>query len=153
MRMKKGTLRNVFAGGNKEIINILNSKGFAFNSCFETSVKYHRYDLTYWLSENFNYQAVLLPVCIQYFNIDAFISFFQHGSSLNELNLFGCSSVFIASEIGSYTLVQYLFEKGANIDEKNKYQTTPLHVACSNDSLPIVEYLIQKGANIVANVY
>ena len=40
------------AGGNQEIINILKETNNKFEDCLLTSVKYHRYELTYWLNEN-----------------------------------------------------------------------------------------------------
>ena len=39
------------AGGNKEIIHIL-GQNVSFDSCFEVSVKYHRYEVSDWLLTN-----------------------------------------------------------------------------------------------------
>ena len=49
----KETLKYSIAGGNQEIINILKEKGHSFEECLETSVEYHRYELTNWLNENY----------------------------------------------------------------------------------------------------
>ena len=37
------------AGGNKEILHILEQKNISFDNCFEVSVKYHRYEVSDWL--------------------------------------------------------------------------------------------------------
>ena len=144
------TLEYSIAGGNQEIINILKEKGHSFEDYLETSVKYHRYELTNWLLENYKCKPVSLPKCIECYNIDAFLYFLEHGHSLNETDEFGRTCLHIASKIGHLPFVQYLINKGANIEAKDKDQWTPLHIACENDHLPIVQYLIEKGANIEA---
>ena len=83
------TLKYSIAGGNQEIINILKEKGHSFEKCLETSVKYHRYELTNWLNENYKCKPVSLPTCILYYNIDAFLYFLEHGHSLDETDEYG----------------------------------------------------------------
>ena len=65
----KETLKYSIAGGNQEIINILKEKEFQFEECLFTSVKYHRYELTNWLNENYKCKPVPLQKCIKYYNI------------------------------------------------------------------------------------
>ena len=64
------TLKYSIAGGNQEIINILKENGYSFEKYLETSVKYHRYELTTWLNENYKCEPVFLPYCIEFYNID-----------------------------------------------------------------------------------
>ena len=123
------TLRFSFAGGNQEIINILKENGYSFEECLETSVKYHRYELTTWLNENYKCKPVSLPKFIEYYNIDAFLYFLDHGHSLDEIDEYGRTCLHIASMIGSLPIVQYLIEKGANIEAKVNAQQTTLHIA------------------------
>ena len=80
------TLKYSIAGGNQEIINILKEKGHSFEECLETSVEYHRYELTKWLNENYKCKPVSLPKCIEYYNIDAFLYFLDHGHPLDEID-------------------------------------------------------------------
>ena len=144
------TLKYSIAGGNQEIINILKENGHSFEEYLETSVYYHRYELTHWLNENYKCEPVSLPTCIEYFNIDAFLYFLEHGHSLEETDCIERTCLHHASFIGSLPIVQFLVEKGANIEAKDNGKRTPLHIACEEGHLPIVQYLIEKGANIEA---
>ena len=129
---------------------ILKEKGHSFKKCLETSVEYHRYELTYWLNENYKCKPVSLPTCIWYYNIDAFLYFLEHGYSLDETDENEYTCLHYASMIGSLPIVQYLIEKGANIEVKRNNQWTPLHIACEGGHLPVVQCLIEKGAKIEA---
>ena len=59
-KITKATLKYSIAGGNQEIIAILQQNGHSFEECLETSVKYHRYELTNWLNENYKCKPVFL---------------------------------------------------------------------------------------------
>ena len=144
------TLKSSIAGGNQEIINILKERQYSFEECLETSVKYHRYELINWLNENYKCKQFPLTRCIEYYNIDAFLYFLEHGYSLDETDEYGRTCLHYASFISSLPIVEYLIEKGANIEAKGYQQKAPLHVACEKGHLPIVQYLIEKGANIEA---
>ena len=144
------TLHYSIAGGNQEIINILKENRYSFENYLETSVKYHRYELTSWLHENYKCKPVFLPKCIKYYNIDAFFYFLERGHTLREIDELCCSCFHAASIIGSLPLVQFLIEKGANIEEKDDLQRTPLHIAFQHGHLSIIQYLIVKGADIEA---
>ena len=83
------TLKSSIAGGNQEIINILKERQYSFEECLETSVKYHRYELINWLNENYKCKQFPLTRCIEYYNIDAFLYFLEHGYSLDETDEYG----------------------------------------------------------------
>ena len=142
------TLHYSVEGGNQEIITILKENEHPFEECLGTSVFYHRYELTKWLNENYKCRPISLPTCIEYYNIDAFLYFLEHGHSLDEIDVYERTSLHYAAYINSITIVQYLIEKEANIGAKDKEQKTPLHIACLGEKLAIVKYLIENGANI-----
>ena len=50
----------------------------------ETNVKYHIYELTNWLNENYECKPISLPTCIKYYNIDALLYFLEHRHSIDE---------------------------------------------------------------------
>ena len=110
-----------FAVGNQEIINILKENGHSFEEYLKTSVKYHRYELTTWLLENYKCQPVPLHKCIQYYNFDAFLYFLEHGHSLKKIDRFNRTYLHNASMIGNLSIVKYLIEKGANIEAKDEF--------------------------------
>ena len=130
------------------MINILKEKGHSFEECLETSVKYHKYELTNWLNENYKCKPVPLPTYIEYYNIGTFLYFLEYGHSIDE-NENTCSH--IAYMIGSHPVVQYLIEKGSNVEAKIRDQQ--IHIACEfhlaswNVQTDVVECLICKGAN------
>ena len=101
----RSTIKYSIAGGNQEIINILKEKSNKFEECLFTSVKYHRYELTNWLNENYKCKHFPLPRCIWYYNIDAFFYFLEHGHSLDEIERFEKTCLHYAFEF----LISYLF--------------------------------------------
>ena len=117
-KITKETLKYSITGGNQEIINIIKEKNNKFEDSLETSVDYHRYELTNWLNENYKCKPVSLPKCIWYYNIHAFIYFLEHGHSLDETDENGFTCLHSAFMIGSLPIVQYLIEKGVNIEAK-----------------------------------
>ena len=148
-KITEKTLRFAIAGGNKEIIDILKESGYTFEKYLETSIEYHRYEITHWLLENYKCDPVLLPSCIKYYNFDAFLYFLEHGHSLDETLRSSpntCSNH--ASSIGDLQLVQYLIEIEPDGESKDKDKNTSLYYASENGHLPIVQYLIEKGADI-----
>ena len=126
------TLQCSFAGGNEEIINFLKEKGHSFEKCLKISVKYHRYELTRWLIENYKCKPVSLPLCIKYYNIDAFLYFLEHEHSIDETDKYEWTSLHSAFMIGHLPIVQYLIEKGSDIEAKDKNNETPLHTVCED---------------------
>ena len=104
------TLHYSVEGGNQEIITILKEKGHSFEKYLEASVFYHRYELTKWLNENYKCRPFSLPTCIEYYNIDAFLYFLEHGRSLDETNEFNDTCLHSASFIGSLPIVEYLIK-------------------------------------------
>ena len=136
------TLYETIKGGNQDIVAILFQSGYSFKGCLETSVEYHRYELTNWIFENNECKPVSLPKCIQYYNFDAFLYFLKSGLSGDETfetRLKCC--LLPAIEFGYFPLVVHLVEKGADLQEKNCFSKTPLEVACESNQLSIVKYL------------
>ena len=60
------TLKWAIAGGNRDIISILSQKGHTFEKFLETSVKYHRYELTKWIFESYKCERITLQKCLDY---------------------------------------------------------------------------------------
>ena len=60
----------------------IKEKNHSFSACLETSVKFHRYELTYWILINYHPTPPLLCSCLSYFNVEAFIFFYKMGQIL-----------------------------------------------------------------------
>ena len=144
----QNTLKWSIAGGNPTLVNILKENGYSFEAFLETSVKYHKDELTKWLNENYECKPFPLSRCIEYYNIDAFFYFLEHGHSINETDKYQNECLRSASVNGSLIVAQYLIEKGANIETKDATGQTPLYFAASEGHFPMVQYLVDKGANI-----
>ena len=141
----KNTLNYSIAGGNYEIIAILKQNGHSFEECLETSIEYHRYELTNWLHENYECKPVPLPKCIEFYNIDAFLYFLEHGHSIDEIDEYNkWTCLHLASFIGDFHIVRSLIESRAHIEAKDRYQKTPLYFACWNGHFSIAQYLIEN---------
>ena len=141
------TLQYAIAGGNPTLINIIKQSGHSFEKCLETSVKYHRYELTKWLNENYKCKPLSLATCIQYFNIDAFFYLLEHGHSLDEIVKDEKKTFEESSTFGNLTLFQYLYENGTKLGANN-FQRSILLIASGDGHLPIVKYLLEQDENI-----
>ena len=60
-------------GGNKEIIHILEQNNISFDSCFEVSVQYHRYEVSDWLLTHYKCEEFDITKTFDYHNLKAFI--------------------------------------------------------------------------------
>ena len=87
---------------------ILKEKGHSFKKCLETSVEYHRYELTYWLNENYKCKPVSLSTCIEYYSFDRFLNFFEHGHSIDETDKYEETCLHNALMRYPLPIVQYL---------------------------------------------
>ena len=111
--------------------NILKENGHnEFEECLETSVKYHRYELTNWLNENYKCKLVSLPKCIWYYNIDAFLYFLEHGHSLDETDDRGRTCFHFACEKGHLSMFNILLKKEPILKQKKiiKSSTKTFHL-------------------------
>ena len=125
------TKRYAISGGNQQIIAILCQNGQSFDDYLETSIKYHRYELTKWLLANYKCPPISLLKCIQYYNIDSFLYFLAEGYSLDSTDENQLTCLHRASEIGNIPLVEFLIHKCSDIEAKNQFdQRTPLHFSC-----------------------
>ena len=175
--ISQNTLKWSIAGGNQEIVSILKEKGYPFQECLETSVVYHRYDLTDWILNNFKCnQPVSLISCIESFNFAAFLYFMRLPNPISEVD--GHSCLYAASTIGHLQLVvlledinqslnsqdilhplftalaehhipvaDFLIQRGVDINICDKYQRSPIHIATIDGMISIIQYLIKHGAN------
>ena len=115
------TLKYSITGANKEIINTFKEKGHSFEECLETSVQYHRYELTNWLNEKYKCEPISLPKCIEYYNLFAFFYYLQQGRTLDHVSSqTGNRCLLSALLIGYLPIVQHLILLGTNIDGKTK---------------------------------
>ena len=73
------------------------------------------------------------------------------GADIDSLTNLACQTpLFLAVEVGSTQLCQFLLEKGANVHSQDVKQQTCLHVASQTGNRDIVEVLLQYGADINA---
>ena len=105
--------------------NILKENGHnEFEECLETSVQYHRYELTTWLNENYNCEPVSLPTCIKYCNIDTLLDFFD------ETDDRGRTCFHFACEKGHLSMFNILLKKEPILKQKKiiKSSTKTFHL-------------------------
>ena len=145
---KYSTIRMAIAGGNKEIISILQQKGYSFNYCLDMSILGHRYELMDWLWENFPCGKVNLAPVIETFNFQAFVYFLRNGeyceSRKEELE----NSIQSAAFIGHIPLFKFIVNEGINIDEKDIDGRMPIHLAAKQGHLDLLKYIYNQDNSL-----
>jgi hypothetical protein len=71
----------------------------------------------------------------------------EQGADKDKAHSTGCTPLFMAAQIGLFSLVQYLVEQGADKD-KAALGATPLFIAAQNNHLAVVRYLVEQGADM-----
>jgi serine/threonine-protein phosphatase 6 regulatory ankyrin repeat subunit B len=70
------------------------------------------------------------------------------GCDINIQDKKGNTALHIATKVGSYEIIEYLFQHGGNINKKNQRGNTSIQIAASNGKLKIYKYFIKNGANV-----
>ena len=129
------------AGGNSEIIHILEQNNVSFNNCLGASIMYHRDELSDWLLMNYKCEKVKLSQAFNWYNI----KFFFFCINQNDYNQASINEAFTeAIAYGSIELVKYFYEKHhADVETEGDSQCTPINLASLNGYLDIVKYLYE----------
>jgi len=77
-------------------------------------------------------------------------SLIDHGASVDIQNFEGESSLFLASQRGLYSKVQFLVENGADVNIVNLEGASPLHAAAARGEKRIIKLLVKYGAHLNA---
>ena len=132
------------AGGNIEIVHILEQKNVSFGNCFQIAIKYHRNELADWIlmHYNCNYESFDSIGC---FNYKAVIY-----SIVNEVE---CEKLAMSAVYqGNFEIIKYLFGVlHLNIEYKsefvslssNDYYGTPLFIAVCQGNFEKVKYFYE----------
>ena len=139
------------AGGNYEIIQILNQNYISFDNCLGKSIEFHQYSLSNWLLTNYKIEKfVTVYNCIGCYNFKSLLflhynNFHRYDFSPSDYEIIQFIRLFC--KIGYLPFLKYLAEAGFNFNSKDYMKFTPLHCACEYGFLPIVEYLITIGCD------
>ena len=131
------------AGGDKEIIHILEQKGASFDGCFEVAVKYHRDDLCDWLLTHYKCEDFDITKTFDYHNMKAFLFLKENKTGVDQrtINMWFCS----ASEEGHIEVVKYLHEEcHADVETKDQDGCTPINAASFWGHFGVVKYLHEE---------
>ena len=153
MNMEEINLSNSFiaayaiAGGNTEIIHILDQKGLAFGSHeLSTSIAYHRYSLTDWILLHNTNLELSLCACIVSHN---YAAFFYMLESNNDIDInkpldkyYSPLSVLCYDNYVNLEILKYFVDKGA---DPNTEKSTPLYSLCRQTkiNLEALKYLLE----------
>lgn len=153
-------------GGNIEIAEILLSKGYKFNECFEYAIKSHNNKFADWLlAHNIESKDISVAECINNLNIRAFLFFLANNGNINDRDIStdddddyenGDTALMYASQYGSKLLVEFIVENCGDIKMLNFYKNedkldkTALHFACEAESVSVIKYLIENSADVNA---
>ena len=143
------------AGGNFEIIQLLEQNNQNFSDCFDISVSYHRYEISDWILLHYPNQNENFGDALSSFNIQA-LTFY----------LFNCNDEIIKSKVfgysiknslfaNNYALPNFLIKNGSNVNYKYSisrfydFQLSLLYFIFESPDLnmELVKYLIENGAD------
>ena len=162
-KAKENSAKFAIAGGNKEIIHILEHNSISFNQCFSISVYFHRYELSDWLLTNYKCEIPCISYTLNCFNERAFLFCLLNDGNPNQefktsfelpgffIPLYICSAYY-----SNFDAISLLLKNGAdpnkfstiNVD-KNKFTFSPIYAALSNPyiSEDIIKLLLDNNAD------
>lgn len=134
------------AGGNYDIIHILEEKGVSFDGCINIAIAYFRDDLVKYFKQTYELNIDSLVSSIINYNVKYIVKLLKRTKNINQLGLDGNQSpLHAAADHGYLDIVQYLCYF-PNIDVNIRIPNllmTPLHMAAANGHLDVVKYLCQ----------
>jgi ankyrin repeat protein len=145
------TAKYAVAGGDIEIIHILEQNGVSFDNCFEQAVKYHREDICEWLLLHHKCEEIRIMSAIEYHNIDIFMYLLLSRTNVSKSDIDQC--LVTASRIGHLEVVKYLYDQShADVEARDMIGGyTPLIFASEKGHIEIVKYLCEHcHANVLA---
>ena len=133
--------KNAIAGGELEIINILQSKDITFSECWSTALEYHRYDILNWLIDQ---GAVDLDGWVDTMPFSTLSNIWYYKVCLEGPMTF---PLLAASEGGNGPLAVYSVDNGGEIEAESN-DNTVLTFAIDYGYTEMVRALLQKGADV-----
>ena len=152
------TIENAIAGGNQEILNIIDKIGVNYSSFIFQIVKFHRHSLfdrvlndvpqrnqNSPLKVHFIFSNLSIPYCINFFNFYSFISFLRKGFSLVEEDENENSIFHISAMHGFVPLIVYLINQNYEPDQRNSFQKDSFQLACEEGHFSVVKLLAEAA--------
>ena len=143
--LEEGLCPYAIAGGNQEIISLLEEAGMQFSDCFKYAVEYHRTKLCDWLLEKYPKECykMSLSACLDYCNEEAFAFFLENGASLDKR-----TAIHTACEEGNLELVKAVFAHGYTV-LKTKPRETEVEQGKDDgsDNHRLIQYLVRHGTD------
>ena len=126
------------AGGNMEIIKLLEQKGSSFVNCLTISIKFHRHEVSDWILLHYECKESSFYNSIIDCNYRAFFFATLNGIVLDNYMIDSTSG-------GDIDIVKYLTEEcHADTEVKDWNKKTPLHIASEKGYSDIVKYLNEE---------
>ena len=97
------------AGGNPEIIHIMESKNVSFDNCFETAVQYHRYDISDFLLLHYKCQQISSYYALKYVNYESFLYSIIYFEKMKDIDFFNEAIQEISDECMPMHFMESLF--------------------------------------------
>ena len=133
------------AGGNLEIIHILEQKGYSFSNCFETSVFFHRTEISNWIIQHYDLSFDVNEILhfMNYYNMKAFL-YAQHNNHIISFKAYNL--ILTASEFGFREPIQYLISCLPDQDDFYNYAGGTLIYYClKKQHYDLLKYFLATG--------
>ncbi|KAK8896834.1 hypothetical protein M9Y10_014758 [Tritrichomonas musculus] len=153
------------AGGNYEIIHILEEKEISFEKTMYFALRFHRNEVANYLNEKHGIQftTVMFQTCVLYYNVEELVELF---STIEDFDInakdHGMTIFMFAAENGYFDLVRWIsMIKGIDINASNEVNVfkkksfwNALLLAVENDHAEIVRFLVSlEGIDVNAQDY
>lgn len=141
------------AGGNYEIIRILQSQNADFKGAAHFAALYHRNSVLYWMINNKvadimetdRMECLILHKSVESYNIETFIYCIDHGLDVNLSDIDHKTPLFIAATKGFTVFVELLLScDNIDVNGKTSQQLSPLYGATISGFASIVQMILAR---------
>ncbi|EAY15656.1 ankyrin repeat protein, putative [Trichomonas vaginalis G3] len=140
-------VKYAIAGGNTEIVEIVQNKIDDFSNYINVSLKYHQYHITKWIIDTYS-ADIDYVYCLRHYCFKFLIEFSQNNT---QLIAYDKNFIYHCAEVGIYDLVHLLVENHYNPESRESINNeTPLHAAARCNMLNICKLLLDYNADVDA---
>ena len=140
------------AGGNEEIIRLIEEKGVSFEDCLLVAMIYHRFNLYEWIQSKYSEQILPFDKCIMFYNYPIFCSLYESCRRTQSYGFLEKTLICYSTKFGALGITEFLIQNNCDLHVVNA-EGNLLHIASSYGNVAIIKLLLSKRIPILRNSY